>query len=827
MSNPTPNPLSACPSVFFLKAPALPSFASKGAANRFGSKQPPITERFQLSVTVPSGRIFWLFSSVLVVGVLLCQVHAETRRASLQGKVLDPTGAPIAGARITAAPHDRASASSTVSDKNGEFSLLLEPAGYTLKIVAEGFVEASQAVNLGQTGSETREIVLQITPHLDSITVSDSGYQVAAISSGTKSMTLVRDIPQSITVVTQELIKDQMMMSIGDVVCYVPGITSHQGENNRDQVIIRGNSSSADFFVNGVRDDVQYYRDLYNLDRVEALKGPNAMIFGRGGGGGVINRVPKEAGFTPLREISLLGGSYGSKRVATDFDHPFNDKMAFRFNGMYENSDSFRDYVGLERYGLNPTLTIAPSQETKITLGYEYLNDGRVADRGIPSFQGRPADIDISTFFGNPDDSRVRFHVSLGSANISHQAGALNIRNRSMFGNYDRFYQNYVPGAVTADKSLVALSSYNNATVRRNVFNQTDLNYIVTTGKIRHTLLAGAEVGRQLTDNFRNTGFFNNSATVILAPYANPTISTPVTFRQNATDADNHLRTNLAATYVQDQIELSRYIQVTAGLRFDYFDLEYHNNRNNDNLRRIDHLVSPRAGIVLKPITHLSLYGSYSVSYLPSSGDQFSSLTTITQQVKPEKFSNYEIGAKWDIDRYLSLTTAVFRLDRTNTRATNPNDPTRIIQTGSQRTNGFELGANGSITRAWRIAGGYAYQDAFISSATTAARLGAQVGQVPNHTLSLWNKYQVLRKLGLGLGILSRSDMWAAIDNTVTLPGYTRVDGAVFYSISEKVRLQANVENLFNKKYYINADGNNNITPGFSRALRVGLTARF
>ena len=201
-------------------------------------------------------------------------------------------------------------------------------------------------MDLGTTAPVTQEIVLEITPHLDAVTVSDSGYQLAATSSGTKTLTAMRDIPQAVTVVTQELIRDQMMMSIGDVVRYVPGITAHQGENNRDQVIIRGNSSSADFFVNGVRDDVQYYRDLYNLDRVEALKGPNAMIFGRGGMGGVINRVTKEAGFTPLREISLMGGSFGSKRLATDFDHPFNEKMAFRFNGVYENSDSFRDYVG-------------------------------------------------------------------------------------------------------------------------------------------------------------------------------------------------------------------------------------------------------------------------------------------------------------------------------------------------------------------------------------------------------------------------------------------------------------------------------------------------
>jgi Outer membrane receptor for monomeric catechols len=178
--------------------------------------------------------------------------------------------------------------------------------------------------------------------------------------------------------------------------------------------------------------------------------------------------------------------------------------------------------------------------------------------------------------------------------------------------------------------------------------------------------LAGAEAGRQLTDNFRNTGFFNNNTASIFVRYADPVITVPVTFRQSATDADNHLKTNIGATYVQDQFELSRQIQVVGGIRFDHFDLQYHNNRNNDNLRRIDNLISPRAGIVYKPVTVVSVYGSYSVSYLPSSGDQFSSLTTITQQVKPEKFSNYEAGIKWDAARSLSLTAAVYRLDRTN-----------------------------------------------------------------------------------------------------------------------------------------------------------------
>ena len=240
---------------------------------------------------------------------------------------------------------------------------------------------------------------------------------------------------------------------------------------------------------------------------------------------------------------------------------------------------------------------------------------------------------------------------------------------------------------------------YNNASDRTNVFNQSDVMFAASTGTLRHTVLAGVEVGRQTTDNFRQSGFFNDSATSILVPFATPTIATPVMFRQNATDADNHVVATVAAAFAQDQVELSRYVQLIGGIRFDRFDLQYRNQRDGSRLARADDLVSPRAAIVFKPIPLLSLYSSYSVSHLPSSGDQFSSLTAITRQLTPEQFTNYEIGLKWDLLRALSVTTAVYRLDRTNTRSTDPNDPTRIVQTGSQRTNGYELGANGQISR--------------------------------------------------------------------------------------------------------------------------------
>jgi catecholate siderophore receptor len=786
----------------------------------FGS----ILKDFKLTIC---NRLFH-FLLLFVAGTILCQAQAIPLSAQLQGKVFDPHHAAVVGAKITLEVIGETTKFAAISDKEGDFSLALTSGEYTLRVLSDGFAQASLKVNLKQGDSKSLEIVLEVAESSAMVTVTDTaGYQPEAITSATRTFTALRDIPQSISVVTSAQIRDQSMHSIADVVSYVPGIMSHQGENNRDQIVIRGNSTSADFFLNGVRDDVQYYRDLYNVESVEVLKGPNAMIFGRGGGGGIINRVTKVAGFTGAREITLQGGSFGNKRVALDINKPFKNKIAFRLNALYENSSSFRKYVGLQRYGINPTMALILGPQTTATFAFEHFADTRVADRGIPSFQGKPADLPISTFFGNPNDSHVRARVNLASAAIDHQAGRVNIRNRTLFGDYDRFYQNFVPGVVTANKTQVALSAYNNATHRRNFFNQTDLAYPLSTGRIHHTLLGGAEVGHQQTNNFRNTGFFNNTTTSVLVPYDDPTISTPVIFRQSATEANNHIGTNLGAAYFQDQIELSRYIQLVAGVRFDYFDLRFHNNRTGENLRRLDRLFSPRLGIVVKPIASLSIYANYSVSYLPSSGDQFSSLTTITQQVKPEKFDNYEVGAKWDVRGNLSLTAALYRLNRTNTRAFDPNDPTRIVQTGSQGTTGFEVGLNGSVKRNWRIAGGYAKQNAFIVSATTAARAGAQVAQVPHHTFSLWNHYQIHPKLGAGLGIIHRSNMFAAVDNTVTLPGYTKLDGAVYYSLTERWSLQVNLENVLNRKYYINADGNNNISPGCPRSARLGLTVNF
>ena len=763
-----------------------------------------------------------------VFAPLSASAQSNSPDLTIRGVVLDSTHAAIVGARVEASSAAQPQPVSTITDAAGTFVLYVKAGQYDLRIAADGFSTLQESVTATSATEKPAEFVLQVPGIREAITVTASGgYQVAATRTATKTPTPLVNVPQSVTIVTSELIKDQMMMSVGDVMRYVPGVMVHQGENNRDQIIMRGNSSSADFFVDGVRDDVQYYRDVYNLARVEALKGPNAMIFGRGGAGGVVNRVGKVAEFGASREITVQGGMFGHRRITAGINHPVSDKVALRFDGMFEDSNSFRDYTSLERGGVTPTATILAGANTTITLRYEYLKDTRTADRGITSFQGRPADVDPATFYGNPGLSDVRADVNVASGAIEHRAGQFVIRNHTLVANYDRFYQNFVPGAATADRSQVTLTAYNNATNRTNVFNQTDITSVVSTGRLRHTLLAGIEVGRQLTDNFRNSGFFHNTATSLLVPFSNPTISTPVTFRQSATDADNHLTTNVAAIYGQDQLELSRHVQVLAGLRFDRFDLTYHNNRNRDTLSRPDNLVSPRAGIIYKPLEPVSIYGSYSVSYLPSSGDQFSSLTTITEQVKPEQFRNYELGAKWDARPNLSVTTAVYRLNRTNTRSIDPNDPTRIVQTGSQRTTGYEWGLNGHLTALWSIAGGYAYQNAYVTSPTIAAAAGAKVGQVPHHMLSLWNNYQIHPRVSGALGILRRADMFATIDNSVRLPGYTRIDAAGFVELTPQLRLQVNVENLFDRTYFINADSNTNISFGYPRVVRAGLTANF
>jgi catecholate siderophore receptor len=633
-------------------------------------------------------------------------------------------------------------------------------------------------------------------------------------------------VPQSVTIVTSALIRDQMMMSVGDVIRYVPGISVHQGENNRDQIIVRGNSSSADFFVDGVRDDVQYFRDFYNVDRVEVLKGPNAMIFGRGGGGGVINRVLKRPSLSSYRSLMGSGDGWGGFRLTGDADQPLSSVLGVRLNAMYEYGDSFRNHVDLKRYGINPTAALLVGPETRIDLSYEHFHDRRTADRGVPAHGDEPIRGFTRTFFGDPGISFARAGVDLATVAIEHDfGGALTLRNRTMFGNYDKFYQNVYGSGFSAATGLVSLSGYNNLNNRTNLFSQTDLVWQNRLAGIDQTLLFGFEVGREKSRNRHLTAILSQTTT----PISDPTVDVDAIFAPAPSDANNRVKASVAAAYAQDQIRPADWLEVVAGVRFDSLKIEVDDLRavGGGQFGRRDNLLSPRFGLILKPGQNLSFYASYSRSYLPQSGDQFSSLTDVTDGLKPERFDNYEVGAKWEILDGLLATAAVYRLDRTNTRAVDPLDPTHTVLTGAQRSRGIELGLERSITSRWMISGGYAFQDAKITAASAAGPAGRKVPLVPRHSFSLWNRYDIAPTVGVGLGVITRSKSFASISNAVKLPAYTRVDAAIYYKLPRGMEAQVNFENLLGAHYFPTASNDNNIAPGAPRSVKVTVGYRF
>ena len=674
---------------------------------------------------------------------------------------------------------------------------------------------------------------------------ADAPYTTKKSVTATKTDTALIDTPQSISVVTKEQIRDQSSQGLAEALRYVPGVGFAQGEGNRETPIFRGVSTTGDFYVDGVRDDMQYYRDLYNIESVEVFRGPNAMIFGRGASGGLINRVTKTPGWTPQYGGSVTFGSYSNKRVTADLNQPLTDSLAFRVNALYEDSNSYRDGVTLERKGINPTLAWKLTPKTQVTLGYEYFKDDRVADRGIPStggLAGKPVNTDRSTFFGSAEGSPTGSELNAFTALMEHEFdNGVQLRNRTRYADQDKFYQNVFASGALTSAGEVPIGAYNNMTRRESWSNQTDVTVTTTLGGMQHKLLAGVEIGEQDTSNFRMTGYFSGMAQSVPVPLSNPVTNASVTYRQSGTDANNGAKGKVMAVYVQDQIELSPAWQLIAGLRYERLEVNFKNNRNTDRFSSDNDLVSPRVGLIYKPAKDMSLYANYSIAYQPRAGDQLSSLSVTSAVLKPEKFQNYELGMKWDVSPSLTATAALFRLDRTNVIVLDPADPAQVrtILSDGQRTDGLELTLSGNVTSAWSVVGGYAYTDAtLLAKTSTTLAKGATVGQVPKNTFTLWNRYDFNRSWAAGLGVIHRTEMFASTQQSpasppgatatnTKLPGYTRVDAAAFYTFDEKTRVQLNVENLFDKKYYLNAHNNNNITPGSPRAFRVSLNKTF
>ncbi len=659
-------------------------------------------------------------------------------------------------------------------------------------------------------------------------------YRAVSASTASKIDLPLKETPASLTVVPAALMQDQAMQSLADVMRSVPGTSVHQGEGNRDQFVLRGISTSADLYIDGVRDDAQVFRDLYNLDRVEVLKGAGGMVFGRGGAGGIVNRLSKQPQLRRIAEASLSASSQGGLRGTADLGGALAAGWVGRVNAMADKGRSFRDGYSLARWALNPVLTALPGRATALTLGTEHLQDERTADRGVPSRDGRPLDGNPATFYGNAAQSRARSLVDGAYAVLEHDFGAVQLKNSLRLTHYDKFYQNvYADNANSSSVDAAGnfkLAAYNNANRRSNLFNQTDLRTEGSAFGLQHQLLLGLELGHQRSRNQRQTGYFGATATQVLigVPTSAPG-AVATAFRASGSDANNRVVGQVAALLLQDLVMLDPQWKLLAGLRFDRYETRFDDLRTTAtpvDLARTDKAASPRLGLIWSPAATFSAYASHASSFLPS-GETLS-LAPNTADLAPEKSINTEVGARWDLAPRLTLSAAVFRLDRRDVRSPDALNPGYFVKTGQQRTEGAELSLQGEVRPGWQLHGGYAFLDGRIVSTTSAAAAGARLQLVPRHMLTLWNRVDLGHGLGAGMGLLHQGRVVTSLDNQVALPGWTRADAALYRRwAGSGTQLALNVENLFKRRYFATADGNNNISPGAPRQARMTLTMKF
>ena len=658
-----------------------------------------------------------------------------------------------------------------------------------------------------------------------------------------KSPTPIIEVPQSLSIITSDQIQQQGFNSIGDIINYTPGVNTSQGEGHRDAVVFRGVRSTADFFIDGVRDDVQYYRPLYNIEQIEILRGPNALLFGRGGTGGILNRVTKKGvigeTFTGYQASVDTFGEFGAQ---IDSNFAINDTSAFRINAMYESLENHRDFYDGERIGINPTAKFELSPSTTLDLSYEYIDHERFIDRGIPTgTNGEPVEAFKDIFFGDPEIATTELEAHLLRAMVQHQFSE-NLKGRfsAFYGDYDKLYENfYASGynqATTPD--VVTLDGYIDTTQRQNFILSGDLIGEFQTGAFGHTIVTGVEYIDTTNDNDR----FNPVWSTTITPTDpdgddNETfeIQRPLNLRGGVgviadgtpttvgfTDLNDDTEGDLTvfSAYIQDEIEISDKLDLIIGARFDSFDIEVFNVPANETRSRTDEEFSPRFGLVYKPLENISLYASYSESFLPASGEQFADINGDDDRLDPSEYTNLEAGLKWDFIDGLSLTTAIFQIEERAPQLEDTSGGERQVFIESE-ISGFEAQVQGQVSDRWFISAGYSYLDGEQAGSDLRPR------ELPENMFSLWNTYEVTNEFGVGLGVTYQDESFINNSNTAVLPSYTRVDAAAYYDLSERLRLQVNIENLTDETYFPNAHSTHQATVGAPLNARFTISGRF
>lgn len=655
-----------------------------------------------------------------------------------------------------------------------------------------------------------------------------------------KSPTPIIDVPQSLSIITADQIEQQGFNSIGDIIDYTPGVNTSQGEGHRDAVVFRGVRSTADFFIDGVRDDVQYYRPLYNLEQIEILRGPNALLFGRGGTGGILNRVTKKGvvgeTFTSYQASVDTFGGFGAQ---IDQNIALNDTSALRINAMYESLDNHRDFYDGERIGINPTARFELSPATTLDLSYEYLDHERFVDRGIPTgADGRPVEAFRKIVFGDPELNRTFLEAHLLRSSLQHRFSETLKANVSLFyGDYDKRYMNFYASGYdeAATPNLVTLDGYEDSTKRQNTILSGNLVWEPATWGLEHTIILGGEYIDTSNDNDRFNAFWDTTADdnevfdirrpLILRGGVGINAAGQLTTNDYSVDINDFTKAevDVFSAYIQDEIEISDKLDVILGLRFDSFDIEVLNVLANETRSRKDEEISPRLGLVYKPQENISLYASYSETFLPRSGEQFSDINGAANQLDPDEFTNLEAGLKWDLIGGVSLTAAIFEIEQRSPQVAD-NDPSTLEVIESE-TQGFEVQVQGEVSDRWFISAGYSYLDGEIVNRTGPT--GNRPRELPEHMASLWNTYRLTDRFGIGLGVTYQDESFIDNGNTAILPAYTRVDAAAFYDVSDAVRVQLNIENVTDELYFPNAHATHQASVGAPLNAKLTISGRF
>ena len=650
--------------------------------------------------------------------------------------------------------------------------------------------------------------------------------QVSAL----KTPVAVLNVPQTVSIITDEDIRKQGFRQIGDIIRYTPGVNTSQGEGHRDSVVFRGIRSTADFFQDGVRDDVQYYRSLYNVEQVEILRGPNALLFGRGGTGGALNRVSKKAVLGDTFGAVEFGvDDFGANDIALDYNTSSDDDLAFRLMIHSDALENHRDFYDGDRLGINPAIKIKLSDRTTIDLSYEHADHERYIDRGIPTENGKPVERFSKITFGDSrGDNLTTLEADIFRAIVSTNFSDATKANLTIVSSeFEKMYQNYYASGYSAGASVVTVDGYNDPTERENTIISGNLINELEIGSTTHTLLFGAEMIDTSNKNKRYDTYWATTK----SDKETFNITRPMNFLVNsvgvatnndfAEDLNRQTQSDIEVTsiFFQDQIDVSDNLKLLIGGRHDSFDITVKDIKNGSAQSREDKEFSPRAGIIFKPRENVSLYYSYSESFLPRSGEQFKSLSASSAALDPDVFESSEIGAKVEITDDLGFTIAYF--DSEQVRAVRDSISGETSEIVGLQVDGFELEVKGDINDKMSLVFGYSALDGKTSK-------GGEPREIPDQMLSLFATYEVSDKFGWAVGITQQGESNIGNDKPgLVLPEYTRVDLGAYYQIADDLSVQMNLENLTDELYFPHSHSTHQASVGEPLNVRLSIRMTF